>query len=180
MLGHVRPFHSDMAYPHPLICSLKKKYIHCAYSLIRSSRHERVDAHPPAPLHPAVRSSAPRRALHPTAPRPIAGRLCAPSQSHAPLAPSSFVRPHRCCALLPPPWPLGHTCCVASGLLWSSQGHSRASPVLVVLMHHGSAPVPTPRLESTGPDLPLPYVPLHVCLKFLDVCCNYFILMLQK
>jgi hypothetical protein len=56
-------------------------------------------------------------------------------------------------------WPLGHTCCGASGLPRSSQGHPRAWLVLVVLAA-SSYPDDQNRLARSF----LPYV-AYVCFK---------------
>jgi hypothetical protein len=98
-------------------------------------------------------------------------------------APSSFVR---CLSplgmLLTLPWPLGRTCRGASGLPWPSQGHLRAWPVLVVLGCRGSTPDPTPMVGIGWPSLSSSMLHMYV-LSVSDVsyvCCNCFILMLQK
>jgi hypothetical protein len=113
-------------------------------------------------------------------PRPIAG--CArPSQSPAPLDLSPSVRPPSLsCTPLTPSWRLGRTCRGALGLPRPRQGYPRAwrgarTPLLAAVSHPNG---------QNRPASVFPFSMLHIYVSSVsdvsNVCCNYFILMLQK
>jgi hypothetical protein len=139
-----------------------------------------VAAHPSAPSptrsHRAV-ASCPSQSL-------AALRTLAPGwQSPASLAPFPFVHhPTPLGVSLTSPWPLGHTCRGGSSLPRPSQGHQRAWPVLVVLACRGSPSAPTSTTGIDWPNLlsPMLYMYVSSISDVSDVCCNHFILMLQK
>jgi hypothetical protein len=95
-------------------------------------------------------------------------------RSPASLAPSLFVRrPSPLGALLTPSWPLGHTCCGASGLSQPSQGtheHARCWWCSWAAARHR---LPPRWPDSTSPSFS-PYV-VYICFK----CFRRFICTLQ-